>query len=135
MGIEGNARGMARKPEMVTSRDHAYHIFNTGAENPIGKKMEELFGDPPHKQAAVILHEIFPDAINHWLGKTEDYEESSDDLGSAGQYAELHRKMGKLKKALWYGKPLVGEQPPEILEDLMAHCALAIYALKKEGIE
>lgn len=70
---------------------------------------------------------------NQFLQKQRDYGDSADDLGAPGQYAELHRKMGKLRRALWEGKPLVGEPAREVLMDLVGHCFLAIKHLDENN--
>ena len=81
---------------------------------------------------------LVPEFIKHQEQKAADYNESlipgvenADVLGERGQYAELWRKMAKLKKALWDGKPLNGEQPREILLDFIGHCFLAIDMLDR----
>jgi hypothetical protein len=82
---------------------------------------------------------LVPEFIEHQSRKSADYNESlvpgvenADVLGERGQYAELWRKMAKLKKALWYGEELVGEQPREILLDFIGHCFLAIDMLDRQ---
>lgn len=45
-------------------------------------------------------------------------------LGIRGQFADIWRKVWKLKKALWDGATLAGEQPIEIIDDLLAHLFL-----------
>src|SRR6185503_1867367 len=65
-----------------------------------------------------------------FAAKAQDYNDNQNEnhrvLGVRGQFADIWRKIGKLKKALWDGQPLVGEQPREILMDLIAHCFLTI---------
>jgi hypothetical protein len=61
--------------------------------------------------------------------KARDYNSSSgwephEVLGVKGQFADLWRKVGKLKKALWDDEPLEGEQPLEIIDDLISHLFL-----------
>lgn len=84
-----------------------------------------------------ILGPDRPGLLQDWVAlfvkKQADYGDSADDLGAPGQYAELHRKMGKLKRALWDGKVLEGEQPDEVLFDLIGHCFLAIRHLRKNN--
>lgn len=86
-----------------------------------------------------IRESLVPEFVKHQEEKAKDYNESlvpgvenADVLGERGQYAELWRKMAKLKKALWDGQPLVGEQPREILLDLIGHCFLAIDMLDRQ---
>lgn len=45
-------------------------------------------------------------------------------LGIKGQFADIWRKIWKLKKALWDGVELQGEQPIELIDDLIAHLLL-----------
>lgn len=90
---------------------------------------------PPTEQAARILTEVLPDALRLFLQKNQDYagadgDNTSDELGSAGQYAELKRKMGKLKRALWDRLPMEFEQPDEILRDFFGHVLLALLFIK-----
>lgn len=89
-----------------------------------------------------IISDLVPEFIKHQTEKAADYNESlvpgvenADVLGPRGQYAELWRKMAKLKKALWDGKPLNGEQPREVLLDFIGHCFLAIDMLDRQQME
>lgn len=76
------------------------------------------------------LAAIFEEAQALHLKKRNDYMtpegDVGDDLGVAGQYAEIHRKSKKLKRAMWEGQDMVGEQPREILLDLIGHAVKAI---------
>lgn len=92
---------------------------------------------PPTEQAARILTEVLPEMLQIFLEKNQDYADSSDnvttaseELGSAGQYAELRRKMGKLKRSLWDRVPLQFEQPQEVLQDFGGHVLLALLFVK-----
>jgi hypothetical protein len=54
-------------------------------------------------------------------------------LGSAGPFADLNRKMGKLRQALWEKKPLeTGEDVDEILRDVFGHTLLTLYCWRVE---
>jgi hypothetical protein len=95
-------------------------------------------GHPPHTQTiSDVFGHDYPGLLQEWvtlfIGKQKDYGDSADDLGAPGQYSELHRKMGKLKKALWDGEALAGEQPDEVLFDLIGHCFLAIRHLRNNN--
>lgn len=86
-----------------------------------------------------IIRDLLPEFAEHQRIKAKDYNgslvpgiENADVLGTRGQYAELWRKMAKLKKALWDGEALVGEQPREILLDFIGHCFLAIDMLDRQ---
>lgn len=89
----------------------------------------EIFMGPnePRSNDKSLLQEW----ILRFMSKQQDYRDSADDLGAPGQYAELHRKMGKLKRALWDGEKLTGEPAEEVLQDLIGHCFLAIRHLRQ----
>jgi hypothetical protein len=74
--------------------------------------------------------EIQPSRLIEWamlfIKKQKDYGDGADDLGQAGQYAELHRKITKLRRAMWEGIPLENEPVREVLMDLIGHCFLAM---------
>lgn len=89
-----------------------------------------------------IVDRLVPEWIQHQRLKAEDYNskkslddfgigipqvfENADVLGIPGQFAEIWRKIWKLKKGMWDGADLVGESVREILLDLIGHCFLAI---------
>jgi len=79
-----------------------------------------------------MLDEILPDLKERLLHKSADYGEVFRELGVRGQYSDMHRKMHKLKKALWDGEQLKGEQPPEILSDLFGNILITLYLLEKD---
>lgn len=77
-----------------------------------------------------LLEKHLPNVIDLFRNKARDYDAgdifTADHLGAAGQYAEIWRKIPKLKKALWDGNKLEGEQTVEVLQDIIGHCLLAI---------
>lgn len=87
-------------------------------------------GMMPGTDKMLIAERLIYEWWAHFLGKGEDYDdgprEAHRELGLAGQYSDLHRKMPKLKKALWEGRSLAGEQPREILMDFIGNAFLAI---------
>lgn len=80
----------------------------------------------------MLIDEAWAGAHALFYNKMADYGEPPFDLGAAGQYSDMHRKMRKLKRALWDGQTLTGEQPLEICQDLMGHLALTIAFLRHE---
>lgn len=78
--------------------------------------------------------EIMEEHLRRWfelfMEKQVDYGDRGDDLGLAGQYAEIHRKIGKLKRAMWDGQELAGEKMDEVLLDLIGHCFLSLRYIK-----
>jgi hypothetical protein len=88
----------------------------------------------PPSTLEYIMDELVPEWQVQFAGKNADYgAESAAILGAAGQYADMNRKMTKLKRSLWDGEDLTGEQPREILLDLIGHCFLTIDMIDKEG--
>jgi len=47
-------------------------------------------------------------------------------LGPMGQFADIWRKIGPLRRAMWEGADLPREGQREILMDLIGHCLLAV---------
>lgn len=90
--------------------------------------------EPSGDQGRTILYTVMPDVIRSFLKKNRDYGDTSFELGLKGQYAELHRKMGKLKRSMWEGEALAFEQTDEVLSDLIGHCLLSMYFLKVESL-
>ncbi|UVF61593.1 hypothetical protein SEA_GENAMY16_74 [Gordonia phage Genamy16] len=83
-------------------------------------------------QGQEIMYNIAPKVLENFARKNADYGDTSFDLGIAGQYAELWRKVGKLKGPMWEGKELAFEQMDEIIEDLIGHCLLSLYFIKQQ---
>lgn len=55
-------------------------------------------------------------------------------LGPAGQFADIWRKIGPLRRSLWDGRELTREQPEEICLDLIGHLLLTVDMLR-EGVD
>ena len=79
-----------------------------------------------------ILAEHLPDMLDLFIKKNAEYgsgEQSSGTyLGARGQFADIWRKIGKLKIGLWDGneEQLTTESVDEILRDMIGHCFLAL---------
>jgi hypothetical protein len=82
-----------------------------------------------------MVERILPELVRRFRSKSSDYGEVFRDLGIAGQYSDMHRKMHKLKRAMWDGEELKGEQPEEILSDLLGNILISIYLLREEARE
>jgi len=65
--------------------------------------------------------------VKRFREKSSDYGDVFKELGIAGQYSDMHRKMYKLKRAMWEGEELKGEPPEEILSDLFGNILISIY--------
>lgn len=90
------------------------------------------FRSAPNTNACryIFGDEIQASRLGEWAAlfvkKQIDYGDGADDLGLEGQYAELHRKITKLRRAMWEGHELVGEPLREVLMDLIGHCFLSM---------
>lgn len=87
--------------------------------------------NPPTQQATDVLMEVLPGVLELWLQRNRDYGDDPEGrLGPKAQFVDMYRKMKKLKRALWEGKNLTGEQPDEIIKDLIGHSMLALLDIK-----
>lgn len=91
----------------------------------------------PHDTSHQVqqVTEDFREFIQLFDQKSREYgSENAFVLGSAGQFADIWRKIGKLKTALWDKKPeqLTSEGTEEIIHDLMGHLFLTLQCLRKE---
>jgi hypothetical protein len=96
--------------------------------------MEDPHTGYPSRAAERICTTLVPEWRALFLRKNADYGDGANDLGLKGQYAELNRKMTKLKRALWEGKTLTEEPPEEVILDLIGHLFLTL-DMMREGIE
>lgn len=79
-----------------------------------------------------ILEEIVPEVLERFVERSVDYGDTYAALGVRGQFADIWRKIGKLKRSLWDGQQLTGEQPDEILDDVIGHALLTRLLLTNE---
>jgi hypothetical protein len=89
-----------------------------------------------------ILAAHIPLVVKRMREKSADYNSEGElpfephtVLGIKGQFADIWRKVWKLKKGLWDGTELKGEQPIEIIDDLIAHLLLTRDLLVREFLE
>lgn len=95
-------------------------ITNTG-KNEVYINREE--GDS--EELLSIALGLMPEWLRLFARKNADYGSgSSFDLGVRGQYSDIHRKMIKLRRALWEGESLAFEGVDEIINDLIGHLFL-----------
>jgi hypothetical protein len=74
-----------------------------------------------------ILQILLPQVDMHIQEKARDYGDSSHrELGLAGQFADIWRKIPKLRKEMWEKEPLTGEPLREVLLDFIGHALLSI---------
>lgn len=83
--------------------------------------------NPPTDEGRAILMDVLPQALEMFLAKNKDYQNFSlPDLGPRAHFVGIWRKVGKLKRGLWDGEALAGEQVSELLQDLLGHILLAL---------
>jgi len=85
----------------------------------------------PGTEVSYIFDKVYPEWRETFLAKGADYGDNANKLGLSGAYVDIDRKVAKLKRALWYGQQLNGEQPREILMDMIGHCFLIIAAIDR----
>lgn len=82
-----------------------------------------------------IVRDVLPDLLNKFFAKNVDYQDfdPTADLGAKAHFLGIWRKCVKLKRGLWEGKPLAGEDVSEVLDDLIGHALLAKLGLARTG--
>lgn len=84
-------------------------------------------------EAFDIIDRLLPEWWALFKEKNNEYGTHDDDLGMKGQYADMHRKMKKLRNNLWNGEILTHEQPREVILDLIGHLFLTLTKGDKDG--
>jgi hypothetical protein len=81
-----------------------------------------------------IVEEILPTTLKRFETKAAEYgDEAPNVLGIRGQYSDMHRKMAKLRRAMWEGELLTSEPLEEVLDDLIAHCLLTLDMIHQQS--
>lgn len=87
------------------------------------------------ESAKDIVEHIVPQVLGHFLPKNADYgDQHRTGLGPKGEYVGLHRKMAKLERSLWDGKPMNHEGPEEMILDIIGACFLILDLFRQEAI-
>jgi len=89
---------------------------------------EETSALPP------VFEEIMDEAFKRFAEAYAEYDDSSkEETGLAGQWADLYRKIMKLKAPLWAGEKgrLTRENEKDVLCDLIGHSLLALEMLQR----
>lgn len=81
-----------------------------------------------------IMERLLIEWADMFMLKNLSYGSDANRLGVKGAFVDIHRKEGKLKRAIWDGQKLEGEQPREILMDMIGHCFLTITAMDREAL-
>ena len=86
-------------------------------------------------QARRIIGEILPTFVQGFVKANLHYGgNNANVLGPAGQFADIWRKIGPLRRALWEGAELTREGPDQICLDLIGHCLLTIDMIQ-QGVD
>jgi hypothetical protein len=98
--------------------------------------LERLGMDPEMMgpQFKEMLTRQLPLVLQHFYLKHQEYgEEGAYMLGARGQYADINRKIIKLKRSLWdgYAVPPGGESMQTVVSDLIGHCLLTLNFLDR----
>lgn len=126
-GVQPNMTRPSLRPNTVHGHLGTEMLVQLGMEDaPWTKALEAILGCQVDMDRDGVVPGLLEEWVLHFLQKQRDYGDHADDLGAPGQYAELHRKIGKLKKAMWDGTPLRGEPAREVCLDLIGHLFLAI---------
>jgi len=76
----------------------------------------------------LMITNTMQEVLERFVEKSRDYPpEGFKFLGQKGQFSDLARKFFKLKKVIWDGGTLEGEQVDEICEDMMGHLLILLY--------
>ena len=73
-----------------------------------------------------IATQLMPEFLHLFAQKNKDYGNNAGELGLRGQFADIWRKIAKLKKSMWDGEELLFEGTDEIILDLIGHLFLSL---------
>lgn len=77
-----------------------------------------------------IATRLMPEWLHLFARKNRDYGDNAQELGLRGQFADIWRKIAKLKKSMWDGEELIFEGTEEVLMDLIGHLFLSLNMLR-----
>jgi len=84
-------------------------------------------------QAQRIIAEIIPSFVDGFIEASLHYgPNNANVLGPAGQFSDIWRKIGPLRRALWEGESLHRESPEQICLDLIGHLMMTIDMLQQK---
>lgn len=94
----------------------------------------KLYDGPDTAQALRVVSIIAPAVLEHFIKRNREYGDSAHVLGTKGQYADINRKVIKLKRYLWDDVPVPdgGESIETIATELIGHLLILIDELNSE---
>lgn len=104
-------------------------------ESDVHVDIMERLDDKIGQRARHIVLDIAPEALQKYLEGSLHYGDGfQDDTGLKGQWCDISRKVGPLRRALWEGETLTRESPRTILMDLIGHCLMTIDMIDRAEI-
>jgi hypothetical protein len=81
-----------------------------------------------------IMHVHLPAWARVFEAKNAEYGDNAQELGVPGQFADIWRKISKLRTAMWEGHPerLTSESTEQVIMDLIGHLFLTLDMLPEE---
>lgn len=80
----------------------------------------------PTEAARYIAERLVPEFLKLFLEKNSGYGNMHDELGLKAQFVDINRKNGKLRRAIWDGKPIGPEPVREVILDMIGHLFLTL---------
>lgn len=77
-----------------------------------------------------IAIQLMPEWLSLFSQKNKDYGNNAKELGLRGQFADIWRKVAKLKRSMWDGEELQFEGTEEIIMDLIGHLFLSLNMMR-----
>lgn len=130
-----SARAICRQQLMLTGKDPLKDLYTHDLVicEALGISPEDW--DRIGDQAKRIIGEILPQFVQGFVQANLHYgDKNANVLGPAGQFADIWRKIGPLRRALWEGADLTREGPADICMDLIGHCLMTIDMLR-QGVD
>lgn len=128
---DGPLKPVQRKCDRDHGDEFGYPAVGSKYAPPINISNNTVFdAEPSISPQAERVCNIMDQAQALFKDKNRGYGDTSYALGARGQFADVWRKVGKLRHTLWDGNEAVGEDMEEMLMDLIGHCALTIDFLR-----
>lgn len=127
--MAGILGGTSRQSDVMLERAARQHFPNVEMEQTSETSCTYTISNIPNEQAMRIVKSVLPNVLELYLNKSKDYDGNVMamlNLGPKASFVDLWRKVGKLKGALWDGRPMVGEQADEILADTVGHVLIIL---------
>ena len=126
------ARADCRRKILTAARDPLSEDYYSDRALCLSLGISEEDWDSLGNQAKRIIGLILPAFAQKFVDANKHYGSgNANALGPAGQFADIWRKIGPLRRALWEGEELTREMPDEICLDLIGHLLLTVDMLQQ----